>query len=216
MTFLEFYGIITEKLSELEVNTLSGSLKSFSFGVYKGYSDIPASVWSLFTEMGESPTKSFPYVDEILTACLEGRIATNVPFNFEGYCKAIEMNTRLACNSRAKKVFAYTEDDNIEDDGITYGTISLNRVSLVAKMENYFDKLEDDDELLYAVSQIRSLNETFILEYSVNILETLRNAVRGIPSAVDKLRSLCDEFSDVAEYVKVILSSGKDLDECFA
>lgn len=197
---------------------MGSSLKSFSFGVYKGYSEIPASVWGLFKEMGNDPTKSVPYVDEILNAGLDGRIATNVPFYIEAYCKAIETNTRMADYARVRKVVNTVDDDinHADDLRCPYGTISLSQVSLVAKMEDSFEKLADSEELRYAVSQIRSLNEKFILEYSVNIIETLRYAVRGIPSAIDNLRRLCSEFSDVAEYVQVILSSGRDFEEVFA
>lgn len=196
---------------------MGSSLKSFSFGVHKGYSDIPASVWSLFSDMADCPNKSVPYVYEILTAGLEGRISTSEPFNLEAYCNAVDFNTRLALHNRSKKVFAYTENQKEdEESNFQMGTISLNKVSLVAKMESSFDKLEEDDELAYAVSQIRSLNETFIIEYSVNIIETIRNAVRGIPCAVDKLRSLCKDFPELSEYVRVVLSSGRDIEESFA
>ena len=197
---------------------MGSTLKSFSFGVYKGYSEIPASVWGLFTEMGNDPTKSVPYVDEILNAGLEGRIATNLPFYIDAYCKAVESNTRMADYARVKRVVSTVDTDvkDMDDMRNAYGTVSLSHVSLVARMEDSFDKLADDEELRYAISQIRSLNESFILEYSVNIIETIKYAVRGIPSAIDNLRKLCNEFSDIAEYVQIILSSGRGFEEIFA
>ena len=205
-------------MSSLEGEILSDVLKSFSFGVYRGYSEIPPSVWGLFVDMAKDTSKSVPYVSEIVSAGLEGRIATNMPFHLDAYCKAIEMNTRLADYSRARKV-AYCVNDEADDFETTsraYGTISLSKVSLVAKMEDSFEKLADSDELRYAVSQIRSLNESFILEHSVNIIETLKYAVRGVPSAIERLRQLCSDFSEVAEYVQVILGSGENVEECFA
>ena len=64
--------------------------------------------------------------------------------------------------------------------------------------------------------QVRDLNDSFIVNYSVNVVDTLKYAVRGIPSAVSKLKELCSEFSELSEYIRIILSSGKDLCEFFA
>ena len=197
---------------------MGSTLKSFSFGIVKGYSEVPTGVWGLFTEMGNNPSKSVAYVDEILQAGLSGRIDLKSPFYLDAYCKAVEEKTRLATSARLKKVTTYVDTSNgsEKEEKLGYGLVSLNQVSLLARMEDHFEKLIDNDELMYSVSQIKSLNSSFILEYSVNIVETLRNAVRGIPSAVSKLRELCSEFSDIAEYVQVILSSGIDIEECLA
>ena len=44
----------------------------------------------------------------------------------------------------------------------------------------------------------------------------VEKAVKGIPQAVLKLKGVCDEMPCVAEQVKVILSSGVSVEECFS
>lgn len=204
---------------KLEVDILESTLKSFQFGIYNGYSEVPERVWGLLKDMADNPVKTVPYAYDIIRAGLEGRIETNAPFYLDAYCRSIETNTRMAEYSRVKKVLSCVDTDGSNDrefDATPYGTVSLSKVSLVAKMEDAFDKLVDDDELMYALRQVRDLNDSFIVNYSVNVVDTLKYAIRGIPSAVSKLKELCSEFSELSEYIRIILSSGIDLCEFFA
>lgn len=198
---------------------MENTLKSFQFGISNGYSEVPERVWRLLKDMADNPTKTVPYAYDIIKAGLEGRIETNAPFYLEAYCHSIETNTRMAEYTKVRKVLSCIDTDGVKDresDATPYGTVSLSKVSLVAKMEDAFEKLVDDEELAYALKQVRNLNDSFIVNYSVNVMDTLKYAIRGIPSAVSKLKELCSEFSELSEYIRIILSSGEDLCEFFA
>lgn len=203
----------------MEGGDLESTLKAFQFGIMNGYSEIPEGVWCLLSDMTNNPQKPIPYVYDIVKAGMEGRIDIHAPFYLDAYCRAIESNTKIAEFSKAKKVLHCVDEVSGTDKSdcmIGYGDISLSKVSLVARMEDAFEKLADDDELMYALSQVKGMNDKFIVEHSVDLVTTLKYAVKGIPAAVTKLRAVCNEFSDIAEYVRVILSSGRDLNELFA
>lgn len=194
-----------------------GCLKSFSFGIVSGKSEVPAEVWSLFTEMNKNPNKNVPYAYEIVRAGLLGRIDLGSPFHLEAYCKTVESNLALAEFTESKKLLHFK--NGVDSDGNeikSWGTVSLEKASLVARMEDKFEVILNSEELDFAVRQISSLNEEFIINEGINVVEVLKNAVRGIPSAVEKLKYICANFLELAEYVKTILSSGVDVADCFA
>lgn len=74
----------------------------------------------------------------------------------------------------------------------------------------------DNAELKCAIESIKSLNDDFIVDYSVDLIALIKKAVQGIPQAVLKLKEVCEQMSCVAEQVKIILNSGVSIDECFA
>ena len=192
-------------------------LKSFSFGTVYGKSEVPPEVWALFTDMNKNPSKSVQYTCEILKAGLLGRIDLSSPFSMEAYCRTIDANLKLVEYQGSKKLLRIQEDSALDEiNGLKWGNVTLSRASLVTRMKDQFEEILDSDELKFAVSQISSLNEEFIINEGINVVEVLKNAVRGIPSAVERLKYICDNFSQLAEYVKTVLSSGVDVEDCFA
>lgn len=54
-----------------------------------------------------------------------------------------------------------------------------------------------------------------MIEYRLDIIVCMKQAVRGIPQSIASLKNLVAEVPQIGEFVKIILSSGKPLNELF-
>ena len=82
-------------------------------------------------------------------------------------------------------------------------------------MKDAFEEVLMNEELEYAVSTIKSLNDSFIADYGTDLIFTLKNAVRGIPQAVTEIKNICTEFSVVSELIETILTSKREVEVLF-
>ena len=51
---------------------------------------------------------------------------------------------------------------------------------------------------------------------NVDIVLTIKQALRGLSDSISVLQKVCDEYAIVAEQVKTILGSGLEFEELFA
>lgn len=185
------------------------TLKSFSFGSYKGVDELPDVVVGLFSSMMKRPEKSVEYAEEIINAALEGRINFDKEFNIGAYENTIRNNTRMNAQDRQKKETFFT-DDEFEDS--YKGGVSENKVS---DDRDDYASFEDEDEVKWAVKNIKAENNTFRIDYGINLIKLLKKATGGYPQAMEKLRMVCLEFERVGEWIRIILSSGHPVDSLF-
>lgn len=185
------------------------TLKSFSFGSYKGVDELPDVVVGLFSSMMERPEKSVEYAEEIINAALEGRINFDKEFNMGAYETSIRNNTRMNAQDRMKKETFFTDDDL---DEAYKGGVSENKVS---DNRDDYASFEDEDEVKWAVNSIKAENNTYRIDYGINIIKLLKKATGGYPQAMEKLKMVCLEFERVGEWIKIILSSGHSVDSLF-
>ncbi len=186
------------------------TLKSFSFGSYKGVDELPDVVVGLFSSMMERPEKSVEYAEEIINAALEGRINFDKEFNMGAYETSIRNNTRMNAQDRMKKETFFTDDDL---DEAYKGGVSENKVS---DNRDDYASFEDEDEVKWAVNSIKAENNTYRIDYGINIIKLLKKATGGYPQAMEKLKMVCLEFERVGEWIKIILSSGHSVDSLFS
>lgn len=196
------------------------TLKSFSFGSYKGVDELPEEVMSLFLGMVGKPEKNVEFADEIINAGLDGRINFNKIFNLDAYEYTIRNNTRMNVEKeRSKKTFIdFGSSDSERDSSIRNGGITIDSVSASAieDLKDAYEEVALTSELKYAVDTIKGLNDDFVDDYGINLIGLIKKAVVGFPQAVTKLKDVCDEFKIVSEQVEIILKSGQDVESCFA
>jgi hypothetical protein len=185
------------------------TLKSFSFGSYKGVDELPDVVVGLFSSMMERPEKSVEYAEEIINAALEGRINFDKEFNMGAYENSIRNNTRMNAQDRMKKETFFTDDDL---DEAYKGGVSENKVS---DDRDDYASFEDEDEVKWAVNSIKAENNTYRIDYGINLIKLLKGAVKGFPHAIERLKEVCNEFKQVNEWVQVILKSGHTVESLF-
>lgn len=191
-------------------------LKSFSFGQFHGYTELPEDVLSLFTSLVEDPSKHVKYASEIISAGLQGNIDFSRNFNIDAYEAAITRNQQFSTSKKRKKEtfldFGSGDDDEAQHGGVRVDVASLHNV---AQMEDAYEQLMSEDELRYAISAIKSIQPMLLVEARMDVLYTMKQALRGIPDSVKMLKKLCEEYEILGEQIKIVLSSGYSFEEMF-
>ncbi len=197
-------------------------MRSFSHGIFKGINEIPVDCWKLFADLADNPNKQeIDYSYEIISTYLRGNLREREDFNLKGYAYGIQKNEKLAFDKRkTKELFL---DDNSFDDNGGKGkapcTISSDLVAqhqtTVEACSDVFEELIDSYELRYAVETIQELKEDIFIEENIDIVECVRQAMRGLPSAVQSLKGICAEYELLGEQIKLVLASGVSFNQLF-
>lgn len=193
-----------------------GLLMSYGFGSYLGVDEVPEKVLNLFTDSIKSD-KKLNYASEIVFSGIMGRINLDDTFHIDAYEKAIKRNGDLTLNTRRKKEtyidYGCSSDDYdtvAQNGGIQVDHLNIDDVS------DAFEDLINEDELRYAVENIKKLNKELLIVEEVDLVEALKLALKGIPQAIDEIKRLCKFYPTIGDSVKTILSSGRDFQEVFA
>lgn len=149
----------------------------------------------------------FDYSIELIEAALEGRIDIEKPFNLFGWCKTVKDGNFQTELKRLKKQEYLIEDDDEDSTGVKAS-------SLVEERDDY-EVFIDNEEVLYTVKKIRALNNEIISDMGIDLIFCMRQAVKGVPQAVEELSNICKEYDWIAEYVQIILSSGISFEDLF-
>ena len=190
------------------------TLRSLSFGVSNGVDVLPEEVSLLFKEMATDGKSPVECADEIIRAGLEGRINLNVPFNLRGYEYTIKCTERMKKEQNKFKTLYIDFENDKENTQRGSGLYNADYVSqnCINKMHDAYEEIADSAELQSAIATIKSLNSDFIIEYDVDLVSLIKRAVGGFPEAREKLANVCKEFELVGEQVKLILSSGFEVE----
>ena len=197
-------------------------LHSYSFGTAFGQDGLSSDVLGLFTELVDNPNKKIEFASEIIDAGMTGAINFRRPFSIDAYEAGIRKNQHLSKEGRrSKEVFydSFCTTSEMNDTEVRKGsTVSHEYVSThaVNRMKDAFEELLLGEELKYAVETIRSLQPVLLIEERLDIIETLRQAISGIPESIKNLQRICDLYEVVAEQVQCVLASGYTFEEVFA
>lgn len=182
-------------------------LRSYSF-----YEEVPYTVWKLFEDAGMLGTK-LDYILEIIEEAQNGNIDFNKEFNLGGYINTIKWNQERESYRHGKKIKSICSDfDEWEED---CNFITEDIVSTYATRIDAYRELEDDDEIKYAVKEIKRLSRQILIEHSICIYRCTYMALKGMPDSVMILKDLVSKDTHVGDLLKIILSSGYKLEELF-
>ena len=186
-------------------------LRSFSFGLIYGVNELPENVINLFSELLKHPEINIEDASEIVEAGLKGNIGEN--FSLIAYEKGIKKKEALAKISKAKKkknidISLDTEQDN---SVTSYFDISMTQLDMqVVKTTDLLDeyeKLLNEDELEYAIKEIKGLQKDIFIKEQIDVMQGLKDALDGVPVAIRTMKELCEKYERVNELVEIILSS---------
>ena len=186
-------------------------LRSFSFGLIYGVNELPENVINLFSELLQHPEINIEHTSEIVEAGLKGNIGEN--FSLIAYEKGIKKKEALAKISKAKKkknidISLDTEQDN---SVTSYFDISMTQLDMqVVKTTDLLDeyeKLLNEDELEYAIKEIKGLQKDIFIKEQIDVMQGLKDALDGVPVAIRTMKELCEKYERVNELVEIILSS---------
>lgn len=193
-------------------------LRSYSFGQFCGVSELPEEVLSLFSSLADDPGKKIEFASEIISAGLQGNIDFRHEFHIDAYEAAIKKNLRLGQSKKRKREVVLDFTPGGDDDAMRSGDVRVDIASLhnVQQMEDAYEQLMLEDELRYAVSTIKSLQPVLMVEARMDVIHTMRQALKGIPDSVKMLQQLCSDYEILGEQIQAVLSSGYAFDELFA
>lgn len=186
-------------------------LRSFSFGLIYGVNELPENVINLFSELLKHPEINIEHTSEIVEAGLKGNIGEN--FSLIAYEKGIKKKEALAKISKAKrKKNIDTSLDTEQDNSVTsYFDISMTQLDMqVVKTTDLLDeyeKLLNEDELEYAIKEIKGLQKDIFIKEQIDVMQGLKDALEGVPVAIRTMKELCEKYERVNELVEIILSS---------
>ena len=186
-------------------------LRSFSFGLIYGVNELPENVINLFSELLKHPEINIEHTSEIVEAGLKGNIGEN--FSLIAYEKGIKKKEALAKISKAKKKKNIdTSLDTEQDNSVTsYFDISMTQLDMqVVKTTDLLDeyeKLLNEDELEYAIKEIKGLQKDIFIKEQIDVMQGLKDALDGVPVAIRTMKELCEKYERVNELIEIILSS---------
>lgn len=185
-------------------------LKSYSFGMVYGVNELPEHVLNLFKELVYKPEINLEYTNEIIVAGLKGNIGEN--FSIQAYEQGIKKKEALAKLAKAKKSKNIDTSLTNEDNSVaSYFDISMSQVDTqmvkTADLRDEYEKLLDENELEYALKEIKGLQKDIFIKEQVNVMHGLKDALKGIPAAIQTMKDLCEKYERVNELVEIILSS---------
>lgn len=187
-------------------------MRSYSYGTFMGVSELPPDVLNLFKSLVDENGKKISYASEIVFAALEGNIKLDDSFNIDAYISTIRKNERLCNSKKSMYESSYTINSDCDDsDLLDLGYCSLHNTDNISDSDDYI-KFEDNEFLQYSVSKLKEINKDFISDYGLDLVFCIKRALGGIPSALDILKDVCNNFDNIRDMIYAILTSEKDLD----
>ena len=186
------------------------TLRSFSFGTFQG--NIPESILDLFVGHENDKVRGESILDyslEIIEAVADGRITNLDSFNIDGFVFKIQENQKFTGVSSTKKETHINIGEHDEED-----RSGVNEEN-IKEQEDLYEKVNTDLDLGYAVKKINELSDVYMIMDGVDIIHLLRNAVRGLSQAQEKLKELCDSYKELGDVVYDILSSRCSVEDLF-
>lgn len=191
---------------------MASTLRSFAFGLSNGKNTFDSEFKPL-ARMVKNGKFEYEYAFEAVTGFL------NKPdkygeeeFNSVGFGNAVSQNQRKSAEKNKSKVVNLCDDTDSDiaprNGDITIDRASSDSVLSIKVISDSYEEFENGQELAYAIDQIRSLNETFISDYSIDLIALINKAISKEMPAIEKLKQVCGRFEAVAELVKVILMNG--------
>lgn len=180
-------------------------LRSFSFGQFNGYDEIPAYVLEhLFHDLSDNPTKKVDCCYEVVSAALAGRINFNTEFNLSAYDKEVKEHHKLDASHRAKKVDFL--DDFGGDDENEHGGVDLSRLEVRGVVDD-FARSDERSYLIQEACYIKSHLDFFLIEEQICFLTVYRQALKGIPESIAIIKRLCENYDWFNDFIDTLLQT---------
>lgn len=149
-------------------------------------------------------------LDKVEEVAMSEKNNTDVAFNLQAYNCAVHKNRAKLTHSETGRMLHISEVDRgtVEPYGVPESVVTE-----YAGQADEYEKLVDRYEFQYAISVINGMEDMLLREYFIDFWQCMRQALKGIPSAVAVLRRVAEEEPDIREMLRIILSSGMDVAE---
>ena len=195
-------------------------LRSFSFGIENGLSEIPFDVLGIFSDLTDKQRAELVYASEIIGAGMRGKLDTSRAFNMKAYTVEIAKRKKLKKNETKDVYMVADFDDGAETTtNLHHKTITQEYASThtAEEMSDAYDMLVNADELRYAVKSIKELNLALAAKSGVDLIQAMKSyLLYDVAASADVIRSVCERFPVIAEHVHTILNCNEPFAELFS
>lgn len=158
-------------------------------------------IWALFSELEGAAEETSAMKDswnrcdyghtlDIIHSAMNGNILSeNGEFSLKNYEYACQKQERVDRLSMQDKLISIVELEDTEDKRVGYKEVASNKLKYV---EEAYSVLENNEMFERCLSELVELRSMYIVELGIDPMELLRNALRGIPSAVKELKNIKD------------------------
>lgn len=174
---------------------------------YFSYQDnITGGVWSLFKDLGKiTPAErekmyansEYAHTMEIISAALSGILPTDAEsvdkFNLGMYEKRCGESDRVGRFETAKTVLNIVDFTTSSDSSLRVGFGDISERSLASK-EDLFEEVLESTAFEENIRKLYNIRPKYISEKGVDVVSVLYGALKGIPEAVSKMKSLVSDM----------------------
>lgn len=177
--------------------------------LFSGLADISQSDWSADGYM----RCEYGNTVKIMNTALNGTLCRNATedseFNLRAYELACQKNEQTEQLERAKKFLSIVDVDSedTEDLRVGYGEISSRKL----KTEEFlFDEFENSETFESSLRELFNAKTTYLINYGVDIIKTLKNSLNGIPAAIRELASILSRDSWLKDIIENLCESAPE------
>lgn len=174
---------------------------------YFGYqSNTTGAIWGLFKSLGEVTPEQrekmysgseYSHTLETVSAALSGAIATDPEsvnnFNLWGYEFSCANRDNLRRLNLAEHVLNIVDFSTTSDDSLAVGYGDISSRDLASKLtskEDVFEDLVESISFEENLKQLLNIRSQYIVEQGVDVVSVLYGALKGIPDAINEVKTL--------------------------
>lgn len=197
-------------------------LKSYSFGIYLGYDNVPGEVLSMFSELVEKPEKKLEFACVAVASGMRGlqKGTKFKDFNLTAFEMDVKRkNFATKCKRESTKLSFIVPHSGDDDYSVSsYCSISEDVLPLMMfeRVKDAYEEVLLSDELDQAIRAIKKVNTQLFIEEGVDIIVALERAVDFVPDAIEEIKRICQSYPSISESIFTILNSGNKVDALFA
>lgn len=174
-------------------------LRSYSYMVMDELTD---EILNLFSYLIENPSYNCEVGYEIIEAALDGRIRFDIDFILPAYEYEVKNNYR--------NIERYRSVNECYDDKVIKGTDGCTIKDLIKDAHSFEAEFISDEDYKNSVAYIKSKEQYYLVEHRVDLPHCIKQALRGMPCAIELLRQLCEKESKLKECLNTILTYRAD------
>lgn len=131
---------------------------------------------------------------EILRSAMNGNLrvpdSEDAEFDLRLYEFACQKTDNITRKKSYQKILTIVDTQERDDKEVGYGEVSMNKLCI---QEDLFDEVEQSESFERGFNELLEVRSEYIVKKGIDPVELLRNAIRGIPSAITGIQRLCDE-----------------------
>lgn len=180
-------------------------------GAFTYHKRLPVEILEV---MDFSNTKTADTWYEMITAGINKRINYDMEFNQDGYSAQIALNEAMSKSRDNKKLTFFTTGDDSDDlkrKGVDINSIADSNGYFeyaISEIRNAYEKVDMDDDIETAIQDVRMMIPVLMYTEGINLKIVLDSALKQIPTAINKLKYIIENYELLGERIKSLLEAG--------